>query len=299
MGNYKAGFAAIIGLPNAGKSTLLNILVNTKLSPVSSKAQMTRKSVTGILTGEDYQVIFLDSPGMIEPSYLMQEYMMKDITRNIADADVIIVVMDVSKIERQKATLIGRIKPVVSKNRGRKLFVLNKTDLVRQNSIITSIKWISDNFEYDDIFPVSCRTGKNTDELKRAIVKYLPEHDPYYDDDIVSIQNERFFVKEYILETIYNFLRQELPYSCLVEIEEFSERENGKDYIRSVIYVEKESHKKIIIGKKGDMLKKIGRLSREKIENMHGKPVFLELYVKVLPDWKNRKEIIRKIYKED
>jgi len=299
MENYKAGFATIIGLPNAGKSTLLNVLINTKLAPVSPKAQMTRKSVVGILSGDAYQVVFLDSPGIIEPSYLMQEYMMKDISRNIADADIVIVVIDVSRIEKQKEILLKRIKSVLSKKESKKLFVLNKTDLVKQNAIITAIKWISDNFQYDDIFPISCKTGENVRELKETIVKYLPMHDPYYDSEVLSVQNERFFVKEYILETIYDFLKKELPYSCLVEIEEFKERESGKDYIRAVIFVEKDSHKKIIIGKNGSMLKNIGRIAREKIEKMHGKPVFLELFVKILPDWKNRKDIIRKIYKED
>ena len=299
MEKYKAGFATIVGLPNAGKSTLLNILINTKLAPVSYKAQMTRKSVVGILNGEGYQVVFLDSPGLIKPAYLLQEYMMKDITRNIADADIIIVVVDISKIERQKSSLSERLKTVLSKKEGKKLFVLNKIDLVKQNEIITSIKWISDNFEYDDIFPVSCKTGKNIEELKDTIIKYLPEHEPYYEEDAISVQNERFFTKEYILETIYSLLKKELPYSCLIEIEEFKERENGKDYIRAVIYVEKDSHKKIIIGKNGSMLKKIGEISREKIELMHGKSVFLELFVKVLPDWKNRKDVIKNFYKED
>ncbi|NIA23093.1 MAG: GTPase Era [Proteobacteria bacterium] len=299
MENYKAGFVTIIGLPNAGKSTLLNILINTKLAPVSPKPQMTRKSVVGILTGDGYQAVFLDSPGIIEPSYLMQEYMMKDITRNIADADIVIVVIDVSRIESQKRVLLERIKSVLSKKESKKLFVLNKTDIVKQNAIITSIKWISDNFQYDDIFPISCKRGQNVEELKNMIIKYLPEHEPYYDSDILSVQSERFFVKEFILETIYDLLKKELPYSCLVEIEEFKEREGGKDYIRAVIFVEKDSHKKIIIGRNGSMMKDIGRIAREKIEKMHGKPVFLELFVKTLPDWKNRKDIIRKIYKED
>ena len=127
----------------------------------------------------------------------------------------------------------------------------------------------------------------------------MPENEPYYDEDLVGIQNVRFFVKEYILESIYQYLQKELPYSCLIEIEEYKEHENRKDYIRALIYVEKESHKHIIIGKKGEMLKKIGKSSREKIENMIGKGVYLELYVKVLKNWKDRKDIIKNVYKED
>ncbi len=299
MEEFKAGFVAIIGLPNAGKSTLLNLFIDTKLAPVSSKPQMTRKSVTGILNGENYQCVFVDSPGIIDPAYLLQEYMMKDIRRNIADADILIVVIDISKIYRNRNLLLEKINPIVNNFKNKIIFVLNKTDIVRQDNVIENLKWISDNFKFDEIFPLSCRREENVKELKDIIIKFLPENEPYYDKDLVGIQNIRFFVKEYILESIYQYLQKELPYSCLIRIEEYNEHENRKDYIRAIIYVEKESHRQIIIGKKGTMLKKIGKSSREKIENMIGKGLYLELYVKVLENWKNRKDIIKNVYKED
>jgi len=299
MEKFKAGFVAIIGLPNAGKSTLLNLLIETKLAPVSSKPQMTRKSVIGILNGENYQCVFVDSPGIIDPAYLLQEYMMKDIRRNIADADILIVVVDISNIYKNRNLLLEKINPIVNNFKNKVIFVLNKTDVVKQDKIIENLKWVSDNFKFDEIFPLSCRREQNVKELKDIIVKFLPENEPYYDEDLVGIQNVRFFVKEYILESIYQYLQKELPYSCLIGIEEYKEHENRKDYIRALIYVERESHKHIIIGKKGEMLKKIGKSSREKIENMIGKGVYLELYVKVLENWKDRKDIIKNVYKEE
>ncbi|MFZ1081211.1 MAG: GTPase Era [Candidatus Kryptoniota bacterium] len=288
--SYLSGYVALVGEPNVGKSTLLNALLGQKLSIVTPKPQTTRHKIAGILTGENYQIIFLDTPGLIKPKYALQEVMMASAGEAVNDADVVVFLVDgsnqgsVGSLKNSNA-----IKHLSGSKDARPVFlVLNKIDLVKKNEMLPVIQSLSEIYPFKEIVPVSALTGENLDDLKNTIVKYLPEGNPLYPEDYVSDRDERFFVSELVREEIFKTFREEVPYSTTVEIEEFRESDTErKTYIRAVIYVEKDSQKGIIIGKKGAALKQIGQDSRKQIEEMIGHEVFLELFVKVRDGWRN------------
>jgi GTP-binding protein Era len=291
---HKSGYVAILGLPNAGKSTLLNTLLGQKISITNLKPQTTRKRILGILSEENFQVIFIDTPGILDPAYLLQEKMMDDVRISGRDADVIVLILDVQVDPAgNKALNNSYVKESILKAPVKKILVLNKIDLLPQDRVKIILEHFEKSGKFDEIIPLSALQNFNTQKLLQTIDEYLPEGPKFYPDDIVATQNERFFVTELIRETILEQYSEEVPYSCEVLIEEFKERENSKDYISAEIVVEKDSQKAIIIGKNGTAIKKLGQTARESIEEFLGKDVFLELRVKVRKKWRSSESFLK------
>jgi GTP-binding protein Era len=294
MNNHKTGFVSIIGLPNAGKSSLLNALLGQKLSIISTKPQTTRKRILGILSEENFQIIFLDTPGVISPSYLLQEKMMDDIKNSVDDSDIIIFLIDV-KDDPSADKLLNQefVKKVVYEIKRPKLLIINKIDLIAQNQTKELINRIENQKLFKDVIPVSATLSFNIQRLIDDIIKFLPEGPKLFPDDQLTDANERFFVSEIIREKILELYRDEVPYSCEVLIAEFKEREEGKDFINAEIVVEKDSQKAIIIGKNGAAIKKLGQTARQSIEEFLGREVFLELRVKVRNKWRSNENMLK------
>lgn len=303
--SFKCGYVALVGEPNVGKSTLLNSLLGQKLSIVTPKPQTTRHKIAGILTRENLQIVFLDTPGLIRPTYALQEMMMTFANEAIVDADVVVFLVDASDREINKSFKNSRAFRLLAasgaqdsrrENEKAVLLLLNKIDLVKKNEILPIIQSASEAYPFKEIIPVSALTGENLDDLEKTIAEYLPEGSPLYPEDFVSDRDERFFVSELVREEIFKAFKEEVPYSTTVEIEEFRESDNErKTYIRAVIYVEKNSQKGIIIGRNGLALKGVGQSSRKQIEEMIGHEVFLELFVKVKDGWRNNKKTLSQL----
>lgn len=285
--NTRAGYAAIVGKPNAGKSTLLNSLMDYKLSIVSPKPQTTRKRVLGIYSTEDTQIIFLDTPGLLKPRYEMQKSMMHFVNNSIEEADLMIFLQDISSLDLEKFP--GDIEVgILNKFDKAKILVLNKIDLKKDvKETLPIIQKINEMGFFEEIVPISAKSGENLDNLTKAIKSHLPDSPFFYDQELLSTEPQKFFVSELIREQIFWHFRDEIPYSTEVSIIEFKEREKGKWYIHSEIIVERDNQKKILIGKNGEMIKKIGQKARAEIEEMLGMEVYLELFVKVRKDWRN------------
>jgi GTP-binding protein Era len=291
---HKSGYAALLGLPNAGKSTLLNTLLGQKISITNLKPQTTRKRILGILSEENFQVIFIDTPGILDPAYLLQEKMMHDVKLSGRDADVIVLLLDVETDPAgNKALNNSYVKENILKAPVKKILVLNKVDLLPQEKVKIILEHFNKSGKFDEIIPLSALQNFNIQKLLQTINEYLPEGPKFYPDDIVAEQNERFFVTELIRETILEQYREEVPYSCEVLIAEFKERESSKDYISAEIVVEKESQKAIIIGKQGAAIKILGQAARESIEEFLEREVFLELRVKVRKKWRSSESFLK------
>ena len=287
---FRCGYVTIIGEPNVGKSTLLNGLLNRKLSIVTSKPQTTRHTVLGILSTSGYQIIFLDTPGIIKPKYLLQHVMMGYASTAIEDADLLLFMIDATKpgiSDGKSAGSIG-VETVQRFGEAKKpvFLVINKVDLVDKGALLPIIDSFSRTIPFKEIFPISALQHDGTNELLAAIVQQLPEHPPFYPLDVISEQSERFFVSEIIREKIFEKYEQEIPYSTTVDIVEFKEREGGKWFISADIYVERDSQKGILIGTRGAALKEIGSRARKDIEDFLQHPVFLELHVKMRANWR-------------
>lgn len=294
MTNHRTGYAAILGLPNSGKSTLLNVLLGQKLSIITSKPQTTRKRILGILSEEDYQIIFLDTPGILSPSYLLQEKMMEDVKTSLDDADVILLVIDVDEDPLGEILLNQEfISESVLKSSKPKLLVINKVDLSNQEKVTELLKHFEKRKSFEEIIPISAALNFNIQRVKEEIVRFLPEGPKLFPDDQVTDANERFFVSEIIREKILEHYRDEIPYSSEVLIIEFKEREEGKNFISAEIVVERDSQKAIIIGKGGTAIKKLGQAARESIEEFLQKDVFLELRVKVRKKWRSDENLLK------
>jgi GTP-binding protein Era len=283
----KSGYAAIVGMPNAGKSTLLNSLLDYKLSIVSPKPQTTRKRVLGIFNKDNAQVIFLDTPGLLVPKYEMQKSMMDYVGNSIDEADLLIYIQDLTTLKMD--TFPGKIsKSILEKFNGPKILVLNKIDQIKDvKQTLPIIADIHSKGLFNEIVPISARAKENLDNLSKAIVSLLPESPFYYDPELLSVEPQRFFVSELIREQIFYQFSEEIPYSSEVSILEFKEREKGKWYIHAEIIVERDNQKKILIGKNGQKIKTIGERARKEIEEMLEMEVYLELFVKVRKDWRN------------
>ena len=289
----KSGYTALIGKPNAGKSTLMNAMLDFKLSVVNPKVQTTRNKILGILTGKDHQIIFMDTPGLLEPKYEMQKFMMKEIKSSFKEADVIVYILDAQNINLND---VKRIEDEFRKDfRGtNRIVVLNKVDLIPQENVQNKMIELRDEFGFNDIIPVSAKNNYNLDTLKARIIELLPEGDFYFDADTLTNKPEKFFVSEIIRENILTLYKEEIPYSVFVDVREFKVRDHGqKDYINADIILERESQKIIILGKNGEMVKKLGEMSRKGIEEFLGKEVFLKLFVKVRKDWRRDFRFLR------
>ena len=280
---HKAGFVNIVGNTNVGKSTLMNRLVGEKISIITSKSQTTRHRIKGIVNTDDYQIVFSDTPGVVKPSYKMQEYMLEFSKSALVDADIILYVTDVVENIEKNLDFIDK----VNKSDIPVLLVINKIDLTTQEKLEALFdKWKS-LIPRAEIFPLSATENFNVDNLYKRIVELLPEGEPFFPKDELTDLPSRFFVNEIIREKILQYYDKEVPYSVEVEVEEFKE-DDKRINIMAVIYVERSSQKGIIIGSQGEALKKVGTQARLDIEAFFGKKVFLNLYVKVLKDWRNK-----------
>jgi GTPase len=289
--NFKAGYVAIVGEPNVGKSTLLNALLEQKISIVTNKPQTTRQRVLGILSREDAQIIFLDTPGLLKPKYLLHREMVKSAESALADADVILVLTQTSRGTELPIEVTERILPLCKTKPV--LLIMNKADMINKADLLPVIETFAHLNYFKEIIPISALRHDNLDAIVQSLIQYLPEHEAFYPPDIVSESPERFFVAEFIREQLFEKFSEEIPYSTAVEIREFKERETGKTLISADIIVERDSQKGIIIGKKGEALKSVGTSARFQIEEFLQRAVFLELHVKVREKWRESEAMLR------
>jgi len=292
---HKAGFINIIGLPNAGKSTLTNALMGWELTIVNKKPQTTRHRIHAIINGEDFQMIVADTPGVIEkPEYAMQEAMNKSALSITDDADVILMVHDVQKPAKES---LGLFKEIFIKADAPCIVVLNKTDLVTQEEVLQSLKFWSDQKIAEHVFPCSAEKDRNIEALKNLMVGYLPEHPPYFSKDDTSDRNIRFFVSEIIRNKIMDLYQREIPYSAQVEIEEYIQTTNPseKTRIRATIFVLRNSQRQIMIGKNGSAIKRLGMASRKEIEEFIGEPIYLDLTIKLKDNWRDDEKALKRL----
>jgi GTP-binding protein Era len=287
---FKSGFVAVIGRPNVGKSTLINSLIGQKILIMSDKPQTTRNRILCVLTQDDAQVLFLDTPGIHKPKHKLGEYMVRAAENTLREVDAILFVVDVTEelgageryiIERLQVTK----KPVI--------LVVNKIDKIEKAKVLPAIASYAKHFDFAAVVPISAKEEVNLDNLLDEVKSHLEEGPQYYPSDMVTDQPERLVVAELIREKALHRTREEIPHAIAVDIDEMKTRDNEDVYIRATIYVERDSQKGIIIGKKGGMLKEIGAAAREDIENLLGSRVYLDLWVKVKKDWRNRDNILR------
>ena len=285
---FLSGFAAIVGRPNVGKSTMMNAMVGEKVAIVSNRPQTTRNRIMGVATDPDWQIVFLDTPGLHKPRTKLGEYMVKSVEDAMEGIDVLLVLVDVSDIGPQDRAIVTEM----ASRRVKKILVLNKTDLVDEAKLMAAIASFSDA-GYDAIIPLSARSGKGMDELRRVIVSYLPEGPKYFPDDMMTDQPERLICAEIIREKALLHLRDEVPHGIGVEMMAINKLSDILTEIHATIYCERASHKGIIIGKQGAMLRTIGAEARRDIEGLLGTKVNLQLWVKVREDWRNRMDDLR------
>ena len=290
---HKAGFVSIIGKPNVGKSTLMNVLVGERLSIITPKAQTTRHRILGIVNEEDYQIVFSDTPGVIKPKYSLQESMMSFVNGSLADADLLLFVNDINEKHDEEDVMekiLNRNIPTI--------VLINKIDQASQELVEEKIAYWKEKLNPIAIYAISALHKHNVDGLLERILETLPVHPPYYDKEEYTDRSERFFVSEMIREKIFTNYQKEIPYSTEVVVKSFKEEEmkNGKGEmirIAAEIIVERDSQKNILIGTAGSMLKKVGTEARLEIEKFLDKKVFLEMHVKVIPDWRSKKNYLK------
>ena len=286
---HRAGFVNIVGNPNVGKSTLMNDLVGERISIITSKAQTTRHRIMGIVNTPEYQIVYSDTPGVLKPKYKLQESMLNFSEGALTDADILLYVTDVVEDPEKNADFLAR----VAKETIPVLLVINKVDLLKDNAQLEEIvdSW-KKRLPNAEIFPTSAQENFNVDNLKRRIEELLPVSAPFFGKDALTDKPARFFVTEIIREKLLLNYDKEIPYSAEVLVEKFDEKE-GAIHIMAVIYVERDTQKGIIIGKGGEKIKKVGIQARQDIEKFFGKRVFLELFVKVEKDWRNRENKLK------
>lgn len=287
---HRSGFASIIGRPNVGKSTLMNSLVGQKIAIMSDKPQTTRNKIMCVLTLDDAQVVFIDTPGIHKPKHKLGEYMVDTAEQTLREVDVILFVVDITEKpgpgEEYILELLKEVRtPVV--------LVVNKIDQAAKEAILPRIDLYRKKRDFAAVVPISALTGTNQQALVAEIIKHLPVGPQYYPPDMVTDQPERLIIGELIREKALHLTRDEIPHAIAVDLEEIVTRPDETLYVRAVIYVERESQKGIIIGAKGSMLKEIGKQARVDIENLLGSKVFLDLWVKVKKDWRNRDATLR------
>ncbi len=286
---HRSGFVNIIGNPNVGKSTLMNALVGEKLSIVTAKAQTTRHRIMGIVNGEDWQIVYSDTPGILRPGYRLQQNMMNYVDEAIGDADVILYVTDTVETSDKNSEYLGKLVRVECPV----IVVINKIDISSQPKVMELMKYWQDRLPKASIIPVSATERFNLGKILDTVVPLLPECPPWYDKDAFTDRNLRFFASEIIREKILLNYKEEIPYSCEVGIESFKEGSERYE-ISAVIYVMRESQKGIIIGRNGSALKRVGTQARLDMEDFFQKKVYLNIYVKTDPDWRESKKELRK-----
>ncbi|MDF2673601.1 MAG: GTPase Era [Clostridiales bacterium] len=291
MNKFKSGFVTIIGRPNVGKSTLMNHLIGEKISIISNKPQTTRNTIQTILTKENYQVVFLDTPGMHKPKHKLGEYMVRMANKTLNEVDVILFLITPDEtMGVGDKYIIEHLKTVKTPV----VLIINKVDVFKNESIAKTIENYSKEFNFKEVIPISAFTGTNLDKLEEIIVDNLPEGPQYFPSDMITDQPEKFIVSEIIREKILKNLDEEVPHGTAVEIISMKEEKGSKLInINATIYCEKDSHKAIIIGKGGLMLKKIGQSAREDMEALLGSKIYLELWVKVKKDWRDTSSTLK------
>jgi len=290
MNAHKSGFAAVIGRPNVGKSTLINALIGQKIAIMSDKPQTTRSRILCILTEEDAQIIFLDTPGVHKPKHKLGDYMAKATEGALHGVDVVIFVVDVTeKMGAGEQYILKQLANV----RVPVLLAVNKVDCIPRQQSLPIIESYAKVYDFAGIVPISAREGENLEGLLAEIKKHLSEGPQYYPADMVTDQPERLIVAELVREKVLALTRDEIPHAVAVDIEEMTTRQKGDVYIRAVIYVERESQKGIVIGAKGALLRTIGAQARSDVETLLGAKVYLDLWVKTRKDWRNRATALR------
>ena len=294
MSAFHSGFIAIIGRPNVGKSTLMNAMVGEKVAIVSNRPQTTRNRIMGICTQQDSQMVFLDTPGLHTPRNKLGEYMMKASKDSLQGIDALIVMVDATAVGRQDRSVVADM----SQYKVKKVLVLNKIDLLPREDLLSLIASFADA-GYDDIIPISARTGDGMEELKSLLISYLPEGPQYFPPDAITDQPERLICAELIREKALRHLKDEVPHGIGVEMMSIKKLSDHLTEIHATIYCERPAHKGIIIGKQGAMLKTIGQEARQDIETLLGTHVHLQLWVKVRENWRNRMDDLRTLGYED
>ncbi|HZY35086.1 MAG TPA: GTPase Era [Mucilaginibacter sp.] len=284
---HRAGFVSIIGKPNAGKSTLMNVLVGEKMSIITPKAQTTRHRILGIVNDENYQVVFSDTPGIIKPHYALHESMMHQVDGSIVDADLILLVTDIYEEYDETDVLKkleGSLAPLA--------VLINKVDLSDEETVKAKIEYWRQKLNPKAIFAISALKDYNVLAVMNFVIDNLPEHPPYYEKDALTDRNDRFFASEMIRAQVFKQYKKEIPYSTEVVVTAF--KEGDKLYrISAEIIVERDSQKNILIGKDGGMLKIVGTYARREMEEFFQRKVFLEMFVKVIPDWRSKKNYLK------
>jgi len=281
--NFKSGYVSILGEPNVGKSTFLNAVMGEKIAIVTPKPQTTRNQVRGVVTTDTYQIIFLDTPGILDPKYRLHDWMVKTAYAAAEDADLVLYFIDVNQRRNQiELKILERISKLGLKT----ILVINKIDLIPKDSLLPIIQEYSQKFPFLEIIPISAKLSEGISELRKLVVNYLPLGPQYFPEDQISDLPERFFVAETVREKIFLETSKEIPYSASVIIEQFKVRKNGNIFISAIVYVERKSQRGILIGKQGEMIKRIGRLARVEIEEFLNSSVFLELRVLVKEGWR-------------
>jgi GTPase len=280
---HKAGFVNIIGNPNVGKSTIMNALVGEKISIITQKMQTTRHRIKGIVSGEDFQIVYSDTPGILKPNYKLQETMMKFVDSALIDADVILFVTDVIETPGKNPEYIEKVR----KSNVPVIVLINKIDLSNQDAVMKLYKHWNEVFPGATVYLISAKEKFNIEPIFDRILELLPEAPPYFGKDELTDRNERFFLQEIIREKILLHYQKEIPYSVEVEVEEFKETEKIIN-VRCLIHVERDSQKGIIIGHKGEMIKRVGTEARKDAEEFFNKKIFMELFVKVAKDWREK-----------
>lgn len=294
---YRAGYIALVGEPNAGKSTLLNALLGQKISIVTPKPQTTRHKILGILTTRTLQAVFLDTPGLIAPRYALHRAMMRQAEAALNEADIVLFLVDTLQTTRRPDDPIPEAVRATNKP---VYLILNKVDCVSDRDLGAAREALGKRFSFHRILPVSGLRGTGIPQLLEGLASDMPVHPPYYPDDVASDRQERFFVAEIIREKIFVLTHDEIPYAATVDIVDFKEREKGKWFISADIVVERASQKGIVIGKGGAHLKEIGRRARSDIEAFLQNPVFLDLHVKVREGWRENEEWVKRLgYRDD
>jgi GTP-binding protein Era len=288
----RSGYVAIVGRPNSGKSTLLNALLKQEISIVTPKAQTTRNRIQGILTHGNCQIIFLDTPGILEPKYELQSFMLSEILTSLRDSDLVLYLIDTERFNPEE---LKKSSEILKADLGEKkiIIALNKIDLKSEEDVKKMMLTLGETIPEADIIPISALENFNTEKLLASISAYLPESPFLYNEDEITDKPEKFFAAEIIRQKILQMYGEEIPYSVFVDIREFKEREFGKDFINADIVVERESQKIIIIGKKGDKIKALGERARKEIEKFLGRQVYLQLFVKIRKDWRKDKNFLK------
>jgi len=290
--NFKSGFVSLIGKPNVGKSTLINYLVGDKIAIISEKPQTTRNIIRGIVTFEEAQIVFLDTPGIVrlsETKTLIDRHIIEQALRGLKGTDLIVLIVDPSSISEEDKFIIENLRKIEKVV----FLAINKIDKIKEKELRSLCQDYENLFPFVRIIPISAKKGTNISILAGEMIQYLPVHPPYYSSDLITDQPERVLIAELIREKIFSLARQEIPYSVLVNVNQFEQRKNNLIYIQATLYVEHSSQKGILIGRAGKMIKMIGEMARGEIEERLGCRIYLDLQVAVKKGWRRRKESLK------